>query len=263
MVAIGSIAVTVLGAVVVTSMFDRLHKHRELLRLTTEQLRALSASVSSAREDEGIRIARELHDELGSSLTSLKWDLETVSSSVSDSLDRARVEEIRQRVTAMTAILEAMISRVRRIAADLRPSVLDDLGLPDAIEWQLREFQARTGIASRSRGPAEPVALTNQQSTELFRILQEALTNVARHAGASRVDVWAGVESGVFTLRVQDDGRGITGEEQSGARSLGILGMRERAALIDATFDITGAPGHGTTITVRVPLRSTPHEARP
>ena len=261
--AIASIAVTVLGAVVVTSMFDRLHQHERLLRATTEQLRALSASVGLAREDEGIRIARELHDELGSALTSLKWDLETVSNQVSDSPDRARVDEIRQKLAAMMVIADSTIERVRRIASDLRPSVLDDLGLPDAIEWQVQQFQARTGIVSRSERPAEPVALTKDQSTGVFRILQEALTNILRHAGASRVDVRGGVESGVFVLHVRDNGRGITDEERTDVRSLGILGMRERAALIGATFEIRSGPGQGTTVTVRVPLRAAPQTAVP
>jgi signal transduction histidine kinase len=261
-IAIGSIAVTVLGVIVVTSTFDRLYQHRELLRLTSEQLRALSASVSSSREAEGIRIARELHDELGSALTSLRWDLETVSNAVSQPLDRAGVEEIHRRLDAMMAIVEGTIARVRRIAADLRPSVLDDLGLPDAIEWQVQQFQARTGIACRIECAAEPVALTKEQSTELFRILQEALTNVLRHAGASRVDVRAWAESGGYTLRVRDNGRGITAEERLAVSSLGILGMRERAALVGATFEITSAPGQGTTITVRVPLGPAAGEAR-
>jgi signal transduction histidine kinase len=262
-VAIGSIAVAVLGAVIVTSTFDRLQQSRDLLRATNEQLRALSASVSSAREAEGIRIGRELHDELGSALTTLKWDLETVSNAVSESLDRAGVEDIRRRVTAMRMIIDSMIGRVRRIAADLRPSVLDNLGLAAAIEWQVQEFQARTGIPSRWSGVAGPVALTKDQSTEVFRILQEALTNILRHAGASRVDVSATVESGVFTLRVQDNGRGITDEERSAVRSLGILGMRERAALIGATLDIIGAPGQGTTLIVHVPLPAAARKVRP
>jgi signal transduction histidine kinase len=262
-VAIGSMTITVLGVVIVTSMFDRLHQHRELLRVTNEQLRALSASVSSAREDEGIRIARELHDELGSALTSLKWDLETVSNAISRSLDDARVAEIRGQLAAMTAITDSTIGRVRRIAADLRPSVLDDLGLPDAIEWQLQHFQARTGIATRYECAVGPLTMTNEQSTAVFRILQEAFTNILRHSGATRVDVWVGVESGVFTLRVRDNGRGISDEERSAVRSLGILGMGERATLVGATFDVIGVPGQGTTITVRVPLRAAPNEARP
>jgi signal transduction histidine kinase len=261
--AIASTAVMVLGVVVVTSMFDRLHQHQEFLRATSEQLRALSASVSSAREDEGIRIARELHDELGSALTALKWDLETVSSAVSDSLDRPRAETIRRQLAAMMAIVDATIGGVRRIATDLRPGVLDDLGIADAIEWQVHQFQARTGIATRLEGPAEPVELTTDQATAVFRILQEALTNILRHSGASRVDVWAEVESGVFTLRVSDNGRGTTGEEPSAVRPIGILGMRERAARVGGTFDIVGSQGQGTTIIVRVPLHPVALEDRP
>ena len=262
-VAIGSIAIAVLGTVIVTCTFDRLQQSRDLLHTTNEQLRALSASVSSAREAEGHRISRELHDELGSALTALKWDLEMVSNAVSESLHRTDVEDIRRRVTAMTMIVDSMIGRVRRIAADLRPSVLDNLGLADAIEWQVQEFQARTGIPSRWSGVSGPVALTKDQSTELFRILQEALTNILRHAGATRVDVSATVESGVFTLRVQDNGRGITDEERSAVRSLGILGMRERATLIGATLDIIGAPGQGTTLILQVPGPAAARKVRP
>jgi signal transduction histidine kinase len=253
-VAIGSIAVTVLGAVMVTSMFDRLHQHRELLRATSQQLRALSASVRSAREDEGIRIARELHDELGSALTSLKWDLETMASTVSGSLDPAQVERLRERLATMTRVVDSTIGAVRRIAADLRPSVLDDLGLADTIEWQTQQFQAQTGVTCRFERGMDDVALTNEQSTAIFRILQEALTNIRRHAGASKVDVRAGIEAGAFILRVSDNGRGIRDEERSAPRSLGLVGMRERAALIDATFEIIGTPAHGTVVTVRMPL---------
>jgi len=261
-VAIGSIAVAVLGAVIVTSTFDRLQHSRELLRATNERLRALSASVSSAREAEGIRIGRELHDELGSALTTLKWDLETVSNAVSESLDLSGVDDIRRRLNAMTMTIDSTIGRVRRIAADLRPSVLDNLGLADAIEWQVQEFQARTGIASRWSGVSGAMPLTKDQSTELFRILQEALTNILRHAGATRVDVSATVESGVFTLRVQDDGRGITDEERSAVSSLGILGMHERAALIGATLEIIGAPGQGTALIVHVPRSAAARQVR-
>jgi signal transduction histidine kinase len=261
-VAIGSMAVMVLGVVVVTSMFDRVHQHRELLRAATEQLRALSASVSAAREEEGIRIARELHDELGSALTSLKWDLETVSGTISESLDRDKVERLREQLAAMTRVIDSTISGVRRIAADLRPSVLDDLGLLDAIEWQTQQFQARTGITCQYEHAPEDIALTKEQSTVVFRILQEALTNILRHAEASKVDVRVGIEAGAFVLRVRDNGRGITDEEKSAPRALGIVGMRERAALIDATFEITAAPGLGTEVAVHVPLGPCANQVR-
>ena len=249
-------AVTTLGVVVVTSTFDRLHQHRELLRVTNEQLRALSASVSSAREEEGIRIARELHDELGSALTRLRWDLDTVSGTVSETVDRAHVEQLREQLTTMTRLVDSTIGAVRRIAADLRPSVLDDLGLPDAIEWQMQQFQAHTGVTCRYRYERATVdgALTTEQSTAIFRILQEALTNVRRHAGASEVDVHVGIEARVFVLQVSDNGRGITDEERLAPRSLGIVGMRERAALIHASFEVTGTPARGTVVMVRMPL---------
>jgi signal transduction histidine kinase len=253
-VAIGSIAVALLGVVVVTSTFDRLHQHRELLCVTTEQLRALSASVSFAREDEGIRIARELHDELGSALTRLKWDLETVSSTISESLDRVTVALLREQLATMTCVVDSTIGAVRRIAADLRPGVLDDLGLPDAIEWQIQQFQGQTGVTCQYERAMEDVVLTKEQSTTIFRIIQEALTNIRRHASASQVVVRAGIEGDALVLRVSDNGRGITDEERSARRSLGIVGMRERAALIDATFEVIGIPAQGTVVTVRMPL---------
>jgi signal transduction histidine kinase len=253
-VAIGSIAVTVLGVVVVTSTFDRLHQQGELLRMTSEQFRALSASVSSAREEEGIRIARELHDELGSALTGLKWDLQTVARAVSESVDAATAEQLREQMAAMTRLVDSTIGAVRRIAADLRPSVLDDFGLLDAIEWQTQQFQAQTGMNCRYERAMEDVAFTKEQSTAIFRILQEALTNIRRHAGASKVDVRVGIEAGVFVLRVSDNSRGITDEERSAPRSLGIVGMRERAVLIGAAFEVTRTPGQGTVVRLRMPL---------
>lgn len=261
--ALGSIAVTVIGVVVVTSMFDRLHQHRELLRVNSAQLRALSASVSSAREEEGTRIARELHDELGSALTSLKWDLETMLSGLSESLDRARVEQIRHQLAAMVTIIDSTIGAVRQIAADLRPSVLDDLGLLDALEWQTHQFETRTRISCRYQASLDDIELTKEQSTAVFRMFQEALTNIRRHAQASSVEVQVTNESGVFVLRVRDNGRGITDQEQSDRRSLGILGMRERALLVGATFEVTGSVAGGTELIVRVPPRVSSQVVKP
>jgi two-component system sensor histidine kinase UhpB len=252
--ALGSISIAVLGTVVVTSMFDRLHQHRELLLGTSEQLRALSASVSSAREEEGIRIARELHDELGSALTSLKWDLETIAGMFSEPLDYVKIGRLREQLAAMTRLVDSTIGVVRRIAADLRPRILDDFGLLDAIEWLTDQFQAQTGVTCRYERPPADVALTKEQSTAIFRILQQALTNIRRHAGASEVDVRVGIEGQAFVLRVSDNGRGITDEERLAPRSLGIVGMQERAALIDARFEVSGAPGRGTVVMVRMPL---------
>ncbi len=261
--AVGSIAATLLAVVVVTSMFDRLHHESELLRTTSEQLRALSASVGSAREEEGIRIARELHDELGGALTSLKWDLEAVLNALSRPLDRDRLEQIQNQLSAMVTVAESTIGSVRRIAADLRPSVLDNLGLLDALEWQAHEFEARTGIACRLQSSLEVIELTKEESTAVFRIVQEALTNIRRHARASSVEVNVARESGVFVLSVRDDGRGITELEGSDRRSLGILGMRERASLVGATCEVARRATGGTEVSIRVPSRLFTDVAKP
>jgi PAS domain S-box-containing protein len=226
----------------------------EKLRATTEQLRALSARLQSAREEEGARIAREIHDELGGALTSLSWDLESVDKVISESGDQPRLQALRERIEAMLRLTETTISNVRRISAELRPGILDDLGLLEAIEWQAGQFQARTGITCRCDCSLENLDLGREQSTAVFRIFQEALTNILRHAQATSVDITTKVEAGEFVLKIIDNGRGITENERTGARSLGLLGMRERAHLIGGKININGVEGEGTVITVRVPL---------
>ena len=226
----------------------------ERLRETSEQLRALSASLRSAREEEGARIAREIHDELGSALMSLKWDLEEVDKALSDPEGRARLSAPQEKIGVMTRLLDMTINAVRRISSELRPSVLDDLGLVEAIEWQAQQFQARTGIVCRCDCSLENLVLSQEKSTALFRILQEALTNIIRHARATEVDIVVDEEGGEVVLTVSDDGRGITEGEKTGRQSLGLLGMRERARLVGGRVDINGAEGGGTVITVRVPV---------
>ena len=226
----------------------------EQLRATSEQLRALTAKLSSAREEESIRIAREIHDELGSMLTSLKWDLEEIKKTLSTPVDQSQLEAVREKLSALMKLDDTAINALRRIASDLRPSVLDDLGLGAAIEWQTQQFQARTGIICQCDCSLEGIELSEEQSTAVFRIFQEALTNVLRHAQATRVDITIKNGAGHFVLTVADNGKGITQKEKSEQRSLGILGMRERAHLIDADIDITGLEGKGTVVTVRVPI---------
>jgi PAS domain S-box-containing protein len=226
----------------------------EKLRATTKQLRALSARLQSAREEEGTRIARELHDELGSALSSLRWDLEEVDEVISESEDRAQLQGLRKKLEAMMRLTETTINNVRRIASELRPSVLDDLGLSEAIEWQAEQFQARTGIFVRCDCSLEKVDLNREQSTAVFRIFQEAITNILRHARATSVDISVEEKAGEFVLTIRDNGRGINDGEKSGPQSLGLLGMRERAHLIGGKLDITGAQGKGTVVTLRVPI---------
>lgn len=225
------------------------------LKAYSEQLRALSARLQSAREQEGTRIAREIHDELGSALTSLKWDLEEMEKMTSASSDQSELAALREKLHAPIKLADMAISSIRRIASELRPSILDDLGLVPAIEWQAQQFQERTGIICDCDCFLERVELSEEQATAVFRILQEALTNVLRHAQATRVKIKINIENGHFALSVSDNGKGITESEKSEQHSLGILGMRERAHLISGEIDINSVEKQGTVILVQVPLR--------
>jgi PAS domain S-box-containing protein len=226
----------------------------EKLEQSSEQLRALSARLQSAREEEGTRIAREIHDELGATLTSLRWDLESFDKVISESKDGPQLQTLRERIEAMLGLTETTISSVRRISSELRPSVLDDLGLAAAIEWQAQQFQARTGITCRCDCSLENLNLSREQSTAVFRIFQEALTNILRHAQATSVDITMQAEAGELVFAISDNGRGITEDEKSGSQSLGLLGMQERAQLIGAKLDVNSDAGKGTVVTVRVAL---------
>jgi signal transduction histidine kinase len=224
------------------------------LRITSEQLRALSARLQSAREAEGTRIAREIHDELGAVLTGLKWDLEEISRMLSTQPGESQLAVMLEKVRALIKLIDMSVSTLRRIASELRPSILDDLGLVAAIEWQAQQFQGRTGIVCVCDCVLDKVELTEEQSTAVFRILQEALTNVLRHAQATKVDIKTDKENGYFVVSVSDNGNGMTESEKSEQQSLGILGMRERAHLVGGEVSITSAQGRGTVVTVRVPI---------
>ncbi len=247
----GGEPIRVFGA---TQDVTELKRAEERLKATSEQLRALSASLQSAREEEGIRIAREIHDELGSALTSLRWDLEGMEKAFSESGKQSQVTALKKKVTGLLGLTDTAINIVRRIASELRPSVLDDLGLVVAIKWQAQQFQDRTGIVVHCDCPLDDVDLNQEQSTAVFRIFQEALTNILRHAQATRVDVTMVKEAGTLVLTIGDNGRGITEAEKSGQLSIGLLGMRERAHLIGGEIDITGVEGEGTAVTVRLPI---------
>ncbi len=228
----------------------------EQLHATSEQLRVLSARLRSAREEEAARIARALHDELGSALTSLKWDLEEIDNTYAVAGSQGSLSALHAKIGTMTKQIDDTINTVRSIASELRPRILDDLGLAAAIEWQAQQFQARTGIICQVDALVENGGVSQEQATAIFRIFQEALTNILRHAQATRVNITIAEEEGAYVVEVRDNGRGITEEERTGSRSLGLLGMRERAQLIGGTIDLTGLPGKGTVLTVRMPLPS-------
>jgi PAS domain S-box-containing protein len=247
-----------------TQDVTELKRAEETLNATNEQLRALSARVQSAREEEGIRIAREIHDELGAALTSLRWDVEGIRKALSDEPERASIASVKAKLAAMLELIDTTVDVVRRIASDLRPGVLDILGLEAAVEWQAQQFQERTGIAVHCQSSGNDVALDAEQSTAVFRIFQEALTNVLRHARATRVDVSMVADAQTFLLSVGDNGRGIREDEKNGRLSIGLLGMQERAHLMGGEIEVSGVDGEGTTVTLRLPMdrvKSSAHRA--
>ena len=224
----------------------------EQLLFSREQLRALSERLRRAKEEEGVRIARELHDELGSALTSLKWSLLGLKKTDPD----ASTETLDEKISEMVSLVDDTINVVRRISAELRPGVLDDLGLVSAIEWQAQQFQSNTGIECECDFLVDDVDMDREQSTVVFRILQEAMTNILRHAHATNVNVVMEEEDGEIILEVTDNGRGITETEQLGAGSLGLLGMRERANSIGGSVHINGTSGIGTRLVLHIPGKS-------
>jgi signal transduction histidine kinase len=225
----------------------------EQLKSSREQLRNLAARLQAVREEERTRIARDLHDQLGQALTGLKMDLSWLGHKVADVSNGTLRPLLVGKLQSMSTLIDSNIQWVRKIATELRPGVLDDLGLMAAIEWLAQEFQTRTGIHCQVTVPAEDIPLDQDRSTAVFRICQEILTNVARHANAASVTMSLTESAGHLLLEVRDDGRGITEQETAGPNSLGLLGMRERALLLGGEVIIKGMAGQGTTVAVWIP----------
>jgi len=228
----------------------------EQLRQSQQQLRALNTRLQEVREEERTRIARELHDELGQAMTGLKMELAWIGKHLAkpgEGLPTA----IGRKVAEMMELINETIHSVRRISSELRPGLLDDLGLAAAIEWQTNDFQSRSGITCEVAVPADGVNLNRETSTAVFRIFQETLTNVARYANATKVKVSMSQQDRRVILEVKDNGRGITVSAISDKGSLGLLGMRERAALFEGEVNFVGVAGQGTTVVVTIPLPQT------
>lgn len=219
------------------------------LRESEVQLRALAARLISIREEERARIAREVHDELGQVLTGLKMDVTWLARRLAGS-----EEPLVEKAEAMCRLIDSTMHLIRRISTGLRPEILDDMGLVAAFGWQAKEFQKRMGMRCRLKLPEEQVDLDKELSTAVFRIFQEILTNIARHAKASSVDVTLSISEKLLKLAVVDDGIGITESQIGGRESLGLLGMQERAQLFSGVVNIQGVPGHGTTVSVSIPI---------
>lgn len=218
-----------------------------------ERLRALTARIEAVREEERTSMAREIHDVLGQSLTVLKMDVAWLNRHPQATAGAHGAVE--GRLSAMSSLIDDIIHQVRRIAAQLRPGVLDDLGLAAAIEWQTHDFAQRSGLDCAFESNIPEARFDRDISTALFRILQETLTNVARHARARRVDVSLMEGEGHLRLRVSDDGAGMSAGASARRRSLGLLGMHERARGLGGQLSLTSSPGAGTQILVDVPLR--------
>ncbi len=219
-----------------------------------DQLRALATRLVSIREEEGTRIAREVHDELGQAMTSLKLDLSWMARRLSIPETVVSREQLLERVQGTMQLLEVTIQTVREIATALRPAVLDELGLAAALDWQTRDFEKRTGIRCEWSMPLAPIPIGPDPATALFRIYQEILTNVVRHAQASSIRVHLDVSVDWLVFEVRDNGRGMQDAILANQHSLGLLGMRERAAQWGGEVSVLGAEGMGTTVTVRLPL---------
>ena len=217
------------------------------LRDSREQLRALTGHLERIREEERTRIAREIHDELGQALTGLKMDLSWFAARL------PHQPAFTDKSVAMLKLIDSTVNAVRRLSTELRPAILDNLGLIPAIEWLAQEFQKRTGVACDFVTDDDDLTVDQERTTALFRICQEALTNATRYAQATAVHLVLDSDEKQITLRISDNGRGITDAEARGTKSFGLLGMRERARLLGGTFDIRAAPGGGTALTVRIP----------
>jgi signal transduction histidine kinase len=223
------------------------------LRASFNLLRNVSRRLESIREEERGRIARELHDELGVGLTCLKMDLSRIPAMIHEAVlskDHAKAEA---KVRSMIQDVDGTIASVQRIVTELRPAMLDDLGLVAAIEWQAQDFERRSGIVCRCTAVEDDIMVDRERATVVFRICQEALTNIARHAGATDVSIRFEEQEGSLLLEVRDNGHGIPPEKIADPHSLGLLGMRERARSFGGQVDIMGRPAEGTTIILRLP----------
>jgi len=231
--------------------------HRDITKIRDEhqeledshkQLRRLASRLSAMREEESAMLAREIHDELGQSLTGIKLEVSWLARSL-----QPDQQELKEKSESVLKMIDEMIASVRYIASRLRPRMLDDLGLVAAVESMVHDVMERTSIKCEMVSNMGVARLDPDQSITVFRIAQEALTNVMRHSGATRIDVGLHEESGVILLEIRDNGRGIRGDERVSDRSIGLLGMQERALAIGGELVIEGVPGKGTAVILKLP----------
>jgi PAS domain S-box-containing protein len=232
---------------------SRLKDAENLLRQSEEDLRDLASSLQNVREEERSAIAREIHDELGQQLTAIKLDVSWLDRKI------AGDDIIKERISGVLAMLTDMIHSIRRISTQLRPSILDDLGLIEALKWQVRDFEKRTGILIQFECSEESLKLEPATTTGLFRIFQESLTNVARHAEATVISARLYMEDGRLILTIRDNGKGFDPAAAKKKKTLGLLGMKERALMMKGAYEIDSQPGKGTCLRFSVPVQQREH----
>jgi PAS domain S-box-containing protein len=231
---------------------ERMEDHAKLEQ-SRRQMRALSARLQSLREEERTRIAREVHDELGQLLTALKMDLRWIEKRIGERENDPQLLPVLEKTVEAGEVADRAMATVQEIASQLRPGTLDNLGLPAALRHETGKFQERTGITCEIRLPEDSFEVPRIAATAVFRVFQETLTNVARHAAASRVRIDLRAEGEQVVLVVEDNGKGISPEALASPKSLGLLGMKERAAVLGGEFVAEPAPERGTRVTFRLP----------
>jgi signal transduction histidine kinase len=227
----------------------------EALKASREQLQALTAYLQNVREDERTQIAREIHDELGQGLTGLKMDISWLKNKLHNVKDMP--QSIKEKIDSLLILTNTTIQSTRELVLKLRPSVLDDLGLIAALKWQARVFEERSGNRCTLMHKFDEQVVSRERATMLFRILQECLTNVARHAGATEVEIDVMQTGAEITMKIHDNGNGITDQAINDPTSFGLIGMRERVRLFKGDLSIAGSPERGTTVLVGIPIGST------
>ncbi|MDB6035584.1 MAG: signal transduction histidine kinase, partial [Verrucomicrobiales bacterium] len=233
---------------------ERRQKTEQELQNSREQLRALAGRLQQIREEERTRIARDIHDVLAQELTRVKIDVAWLQRKLNQPFSKKLQKEMSQKTLEMLEMTDSSITTVQRIASDLRPVGLDTLGIVSAIEWQAEDFQKRTGVKCSVKIPDADLELDSERATAIFRIVQECLTNVVRHAQAKRVQICLEKTSGEIRLQVHDNGIGISDKKANDLACMGLLGMRERGLQFGGALHIAGKPGKGTTVSLVLPI---------
>ena len=227
---------------------ELLKESSEELKKSLEQLHSLAKYTEKAREYERKSIARELHDDLGQALTAVKIDLGMIKKKVSD-------EEVIFKIDKVTALVSQTIKTVQRLTSELRPEIIDDLGLETAIKWYTKEYSERNGIEINVEMDSE-IAISMDDSITLYRIMQESLTNISRHSRASKIEISLFCDGSSINLRISDNGIGISKDKLSSKKSFGLIGMKERANTLGGTFEIRSESGKGTMVSITFPIAS-------